>query len=189
MRVADIVSTAYSYECLSQWLTHIDKLNCIREPDAKCVLQFELFQQSPTGDLVLGECKMRVADIVATGAVHSWFPFVDASDPTLKAGEVLMAIQAKKGMPTSRGNTSVTTSAVGTHQVRHGQRFCSQKLNEMFLGYSDPSNIILDNTNKWFSGWPNRCIEYNRNTGLFRYNIVATGAVQSHPKNDFNLSF
>ena len=59
---------------------------------------------------------MRVADIVATGAVHSWFPFVDASDPSLKAGEVLMAIQAKKGPPAghasmAKTNVSVTTSA------------------------------------------------------------------------------
>lgn len=38
---------------------------------------------------------MRVGDVVAAGAVHSWFPFIDAGEPTLKTGELLMAIQAK----------------------------------------------------------------------------------------------
>lgn len=58
-------------------------------------LQLELLLASPGGDLVLGECKMRVSDVVAAGAVHSWFPFIDAGEPTLKTGELLMAIQAK----------------------------------------------------------------------------------------------
>lgn len=49
------------------------------------------------GDLVLGECKMRIADVVAAGTVHSWFPFIDAGEPTLKAAELLMAINAKTG--------------------------------------------------------------------------------------------
>jgi hypothetical protein len=73
-------------------------------------LQFELLQSSDGGDLVLGECKMRVADVVAAGMVHSWFPFVDAADPDLKAGELLMAIQTKQADSRSTVQQSVKTS-------------------------------------------------------------------------------
>lgn len=68
--------------------------------------QLELLLASPGGDLVLGECKMRVGDVVAAGAVHSWFPFIDAGEPTLKTGELLMAIQAKNGKNRQRETKS-----------------------------------------------------------------------------------
>jgi hypothetical protein len=72
-------------------------VNCATIIDCNMVLaQFELLQKSRGGDLVLGECMMKVSDVVAAGAVHSWFPFMDAADPELKAGELLMAIQAKE---------------------------------------------------------------------------------------------
>jgi hypothetical protein len=58
-------------------------------------VQFELLQKSNGGDLVLGECKMRVSDVVAAGAVHSWFPFINAAEPDIKVGELLMAIVVK----------------------------------------------------------------------------------------------
>lgn len=79
-------------------------------------MQFELLQKSQGGDLVLGECKMRVADVVAAGAVHSWFPFMDAADPELKAGELLMAIQARgvKGKDASKYRDSRPQMGKGT---------------------------------------------------------------------------
>eukprot|EP00892_Ulva_mutabilis_P009628 jgi/Ulvmu1/7037/UM033_0096.1 len=79
----------------------------------KDVLKLELLLASPGGDLVLGECKMRVGDVVAAGAVHSWFPFIDAGEPTLKTGELLMAIQAKTGQGRRR-----STDANGEPIVR-----------------------------------------------------------------------
>lgn len=62
-------------------------------------MQLELLQSAVGGDLVLGECKMRVSDVVAAGTVHSWFPFIDAADPQVKAAELLMAIRARSGKP------------------------------------------------------------------------------------------
>lgn len=81
-------------------------------------MQFELFQASPTGDLVLGECVMRVADVVAAQTVHSWFPFVDAADPELKAGELLMAIQDKRGDRSSTASLPRQGSAPVKQKVR-----------------------------------------------------------------------
>lgn len=60
-------------------------------------MQLELLQSAVGGDLVLGECKMRIADVVAAGTVHSWFPFVDAGNPPDPVAQLLMAIQCKKG--------------------------------------------------------------------------------------------
>ena len=30
------------------------------------------------------------------------------------------------------------------------------KLNKIFFGYFDPENTLLDDKNRYFSGWPNR---------------------------------
>lgn len=96
------------------------------------LLQFELFQAAPSGDLVVGECVMRVADVVAAQTVHSWFPFVDASDPELKAGELLMAIQDKKSdKPPASPKRAARVSAPAKVKVRstrcvwaHGATSC-----------------------------------------------------------------
>jgi microcystin degradation protein MlrC len=75
-------------------------------------VQLELLQSAVGGDLVLGECKMRIADVVAAGTVHSWFPFIDAAEPSTKAAELLMAINAKGAKPVQKPVTQAQLPAV-----------------------------------------------------------------------------
>jgi hypothetical protein len=58
---------------------------------------------------------MKIADVVAAGAVHSWFPFIDAGDPTAKAGELLMAIEAKG----KKERTKTSSGRSDTVQIYH----------------------------------------------------------------------
>ena len=38
------------------------------------------------------------------------------------------------------------------------------KLNELYLAFFDPANIILDNTNSYFLGWPKQISGQSKNT-------------------------
>ena len=43
--------------------------------------------------------------------------------------------------------------------------FLFSTLINLFFGCFDPVNILLDNKNKWFSGWPKRYFGWKRSTG------------------------
>jgi hypothetical protein len=76
---------------------------------------------------------MRVTDVVAAGAVHSWFPFINAAEPGVKVGELLMAIQVKGSLRKQTAHLSKHESTQAQPKSRQAMVDTSKACSLLFL--------------------------------------------------------